>query len=53
MCGIVGGIAQRNVIPILVEGLKGWSTEAMTLQVLRLLRIIKFTGSVKLVRLRT
>lgn len=22
MCGIVGGIAQRNVIPILVEGLK-------------------------------
>ena len=22
MCGIVGGIAQRNVVPILIEGLK-------------------------------
>ncbi|MFI3119940.1 MAG: glutamine--fructose-6-phosphate aminotransferase, partial [Methylococcaceae bacterium] len=22
MCGIVGGIAQRNVVPILLEGLK-------------------------------
>jgi glucosamine 6-phosphate synthetase-like amidotransferase/phosphosugar isomerase protein len=22
MCGIVGGIAQRNVVPILMEGLK-------------------------------
>ena len=22
MCGIVGGIAQRNIVPILLEGLK-------------------------------
>ena len=22
MCGIVGGIAQRNIVPILIEGLK-------------------------------
>ena len=22
MCGIVGGVAERNVVPILVEGLK-------------------------------
>lgn len=27
MCGIVGAIAERNVVDILLEGLKGWNTE--------------------------
>ena len=31
MCGIVGGVSDRNVLPILIEGLKGWNIVGMIL----------------------
>ena len=43
MCGIVGGISERNILPILVEGLsEGLSTEAMILPASHLKKMAQF-----------
>ncbi len=52
MCGIVGGVTERNVVPILVEGLKrleyrGYDSAGIAFQEQKKIALIKSLGSKK------
>ena len=48
MCGIVGAIAERNIVPVLVEGLKRVKTRGGNLTLVatqdKILKIFDITG---------
>ena len=52
MCGIVGGVTERNVVPILVEGLKrleyrGYDSAGIAFQEQKKIALIKSLGRVQ------
>jgi len=52
MCGIVGGVTERNVVPILVEGLKrleyrGYDSAGIAFQQQKKIALIKSLGRVQ------
>ena len=52
MCGIVGGVAERNLVPILLEGLKrleyrGYDSAGVAVLAANEIRRVRSTGRVR------